>query len=160
MGQRIFMSIFEFALTTIDGKPAPLSDFKGKVLLLVNVASACGFTPQYSGLQTLHEKYADQGLVVLGIPSNDFGGQEPGSEAEIQDFCTTNYAVTFPLFSKVGVKEDADPLYAWLKSEKGAVEWNFTKFLVGRDGEVIEKFPSSTKPESGELTQAIEKALG
>lgn len=153
------MSIYQFSLTTIDGKPAPLSDFDGKVLLLVNVASECGFTSQYTGLQALHQKYADSGLVVMGIPSNDFGGQEPGSEAEIEEFCSSKYAVTFPLFSKVGVKENPHPLYAYLQGTKGAVEWNFTKFLIGREGEVIEKFPSAVKPDSKELTSAIEEAL-
>lgn len=154
------MSVYPFSLTTIDGKPAPLSAFEGKVLLLVNVASACGYTPQYAGLQTLHEKYASKGLVVLGLPCNDFGAQEPGSEEEIQTFCTTNYSVTFPLFSKVGVKKNPHPLYAYLQGEKGAVEWNFTKFLIGRDGKVLEKFSSAVKPESKELISAIEGALG
>lgn len=153
------MSVHPFSLATIDGKPAPLSDFEGKVLLLVNVASACGYTPQYTGLQTLHEKYASKGLVVMGIPCNDFGAQEPGSEEEIQTFCTTKYSVTFPLFSKVGVKKDPHPLYAYLQAEKGDVEWNFTKFLIGRDGKVLEKFSSAVKPESRELISAIEGAL-
>lgn len=153
------MSIYQFSLTTIDGNAAPMSNFEGKVLLLVNVASECGFTSQYAGLQALHEKYSGKGLVVMGIPSNDFGGQEPGSEAEIQKFCSTKYSVSFPLFSKVGVKENPHPLYASLQSEKGPVEWNFTKFLIGRSGEVIEKFPSDVEPESKELTSAIEGAL-
>lgn len=153
------MSIYQFYLTTIDGNSAPLSDFSGKVLLLVNVASECGFTSQYAGLQALHEKYVDKGLVVMGIPSNDFGGQEPGSEEEIKEFCSSKYSVTFPLFSKVGVKQSPHPLYTYLQSIKGAVEWNFTKFLIGREGEVIEKFPSAVKPDDKELTSAIEGAL-
>jgi glutathione peroxidase len=153
------MSVYGFSLTTIEGVAAPLSKFEGKVLLVVNVASACGFTRQYSGLEALHEKYAERGLVVMGVPSNDFGAQEPGSEAEIQEFCTTKYAVTFPLFSKTGVKKKTHPLYGFLQSEKGAVEWNFTKFLIGRDGEVIDKFESDVKPESKQLIQAIEAAL-
>lgn len=153
------MSVHSFSLTTIDGKPAPLSDFEGKVLLLVNVASACGYTPQYTGLEALHKKYGAQGLAVMGIPCNDFGGQEPGSEEEIQIFCTTKYSVTFPLFSKVGVKNQPHPLYAYLQQEKGPVEWNFTKFLIGRQGEILEKYSSAVTPESPELTSAIDKAL-
>lgn len=153
------MTVHSFALTTIDGKPAALSVFQGKVLLLVNVASACGYTPQYTGLEALHQKYGGRGLVVMGIPCNDFGSQEPGSEKEIQTFCTTNYSVTFPMFSKVGVKAQPHPLYAYLQKEKGAVEWNFTKFLIGRDGEILQKFSSSVAPESQELVSAIESAL-
>lgn len=153
------MNVHEFSLQSIDGTETPLSEFDGKVLLLVNVASACGFTPQYAGLQALHEKYVDKGVVVMGIPCNDFGGQEPGTEEEIKTFCEGRYQVTFPLFSKVGVKEKPHPLYQYLQEQKGPVEWNFTKFLVGRDGSVIEKFPSNVKPESAELSSAIEQAL-
>ncbi len=153
------MSVHEFTLRTIDGTDTPLSTFEGKVLLLVNVASACGFTPQYAGLQALHEKYAAQGVTVLGIPCNDFGGQEPGSNEDIKTFCEGRYQVTFPLFSKVGITNDPHPLYAYLQKEKGPVAWNFTKFLVGRDGSVIEKFASDVKPESPRLTSALEAAL-
>lgn len=151
---------YSLQLTTADGKPQPLSDYRGKVLLIVNVASKCGFTPQYAGLQDLHEKYESRGLVVLGVPSNDFGGQEPGSNAEIQTFCSNEYGVTFPVMAKEAVTgEQRHPLYAWL-SQAGKVKWNFTKFLVGRDGRIIEHYGSSTKPEDDDLVSAIEAALG
>lgn len=153
-------SIHEFTLKSIDGKPAPLADYKGKVVLVVNVASQCGYTPQYAGLQALYDRYKAKGFVVLGVPSNDFGAQEPGSEAEIKDFCKRNYGVTFPMTSKVVVKgSEKTPLYAYLTQTGGEVGWNFTKFLVGKDGKVRARFDSSTKPESAELTTAIEKAL-
>jgi glutathione peroxidase len=153
-------SIHEFTLKSIDGKPAPLADYKGKVVLVVNVASQCGYTPQYAGLQALYDRYKAKGFVVLGVPSNDFGAQEPGSEAEIKDFCKRNYGVTFPMTSKVVVTgSEKTPLYAYLTQTGGEVGWNFTKFLVGKDGKVRARFDSSTKPESAELTTAIEKAL-
>lgn len=154
--------IHDFTMNSIDGKPAPLSAFKGKVVLLVNVASKCGYTPQYSGLEALYQKYKDRGLVVVGIPANNFGGQEPGTNEEIATFCKRNYGVTFPMMSKVSVKgDDMAPLYRYLTSAKGGdVKWNFTKFLVGKDGKVIQKFDSGVAPESAELTKAIEQALG
>lgn len=156
-------TIHHFKLQTIIGEPRNLADFDGKVVLLVNVASACGYTPQYAGLQALHEKYASRGLVVAGIPSNDFGAQEPGSDAEIKTFCSTKYAVTFPMFSKITVKgASKDSLYEWLTSEStpaGEVSWNFEKFLVGRDGKIAGRFKSAVEPQSAELIAAIEAAL-
>lgn len=159
-------SIHDFTVKTIDGNDKKLSDYKGNVLLVVNVASECGYTPQYKGLEELHEKYAARGLKVLGFPSNDFGAQEPGTEAQIQSFCTTNYGVKFDMFSKVKVLgENAHPLYAWLQGETsnpkfaGPVKWNFTKFLVDKDGHVIARFLHKVEPTSGEVTAAIEKAL-
>lgn len=159
-------SVHEFTMNTIDGKSAPLSAYKGKVMLLVNVASKCGYTPQYAGLQTLYEKYKDRGLVVVGIPANNFGGQEPGTNEEIKTFCTRNYNVSFPMMSKVSVKgEDKTPLYAYLTDPAvdpkaaGEVKWNFTKFLVGKDGKVLERFESKVKPDAQELTSAVEQAL-
>jgi glutathione peroxidase len=153
-------SVHEFTLNTIDGKPAPLSSYKGKVLLLVNVASRCGYTPQYAGLQALYEKYKDRGLVVIGIPANNFGGQEPGTNEEIKTFCTRTYNVSFPMMSKVSVKgSDMTPLYGYLTQTGGDVKWNFTKFLVGKDGRVIERFESKIAPDSPDLLSALEKAL-
>ncbi len=154
-------SVHDFALTSIDGKPAPLSSYKGKVLLLVNVASKCGYTPQYTGLQSLYDKYKDRGLVVVGVPANNFGGQEPGTNEEIKTFCTRNYNVTFPMMSKVSVKgEDKTPLYGYLTENTGGdVKWNFTKFLVDKNGKIVSRFESKVTPESPELTSAVEKAL-
>jgi glutathione peroxidase len=153
-------SVHEFTLDSIDGKPAPLSQYKGKVLLIVNVASKCGYTPQYTGLEALYEKYKDKGVVVLGFPANDFGLQEPGTNEEIKDFCSRTYSVKFPLYSKISVKGDTKaPLYQYLTAEGGEVKWNFTKFLVGKDGKVIKKFDSKVTPDSAELTSAIEAAL-
>lgn len=159
-------TVYQFTMTTIDGKDVSISEYKGKVLLFVNTASECGYTPQYEGLQKLYEKYNDQGLVILGFPSNDFGGQEPGSDDEIQAFCTKNYGVTFPMFSKITVKgADKHPLYQFLteKTSNGKVEqevkWNFFKFLVNRNGEVVQAFPSSVKPLSDDILVAIEKEL-
>lgn len=158
------MSVYDFTVDRIDGHSQPLSDFKGKVLLIVNTASHCGFTPQYKGLQELHEKYQDSGFQVLGFPCNQFGGQEPGSNAEIQEFCTLKYDVSFPMFAKVNVNgSDASPLYQHLKTEaKGAfgteaIKWNFTKFLVNRNGKVIKRFASNTPPEK--LDSDIQRAL-
>ncbi len=154
-------SIHEFTLKTIDGQPAPLKQYQGKVVLIVNVASRCGYTPQYEGLEKLYRKYKDRGFVILGVPANNFGGQEPGTDAEIKEFCTRNYGVTFPMMSKVSVKgADMTPLYQFLTSAAGGdVKWNFTKFLVGKDGKVIARFEPGVKPESAELAAAIEKAL-
>jgi glutathione peroxidase len=154
-------SIHAFTMRDIDGKPLELKRFQGKIVLFVNVASRCGYTPQYAGLESLYRKYKERGLVVVGVPANNFGAQEPGTEQEIKNFCTRTYNVTFPMTSKVSVKgADIDPLYAWLTSAKGGeVRWNFTKFLVGKDGAVIGRFEPSTAPESPELIAAIEKAL-
>ena len=155
---------YDFTATDIDGSTRPLDQFRGKVLLIVNVASQCGFTPQYSGLEKLAREYGPRGLVVLGFPCDQFGHQEPGDEAEIKDFCSLRYDVTFPMFSKVDVNgSDAHPLWTWLKDEKGgflgidAIKWNFTKFLVGRDGHVIKRYAPTETPAS--LAGDIEAAL-
>ena len=158
------MSVHDFKVKTIDGKEASLADYKGKTLLIVNTASECGYTPQYAGLEALYEKYKGRGFAVLGFPSNDFGAQEPGSNAEIKKFCELRYKTTFPLFSKIPVKgPDADPLYKYLTGlpgkQGGQVTWNFNKFLVGPDGKVIEHFDSKVEPLSPELTAKLEQAL-
>lgn len=157
-------SIFTIPVTTIDGQETTLADYQGKVLMIVNVASKCGFTHQYKGLEAIYQKHKDRGFVVLGFPCNQFGGQEPGSEAEIKSFCSLTYNVTFPMFAKVDVNGDGEhPLYKLLKSEKGgllgfdAIKWNFTKFLVGRDGNVEGRYAPTTTPES--LESEIEKLL-
>ncbi|HJQ06763.1 MAG TPA: glutathione peroxidase [Nocardioides sp.] len=148
----------------MDGQQVDLSAYKGDVVLVVNTASKCGFTPQYEGLQKLQETYADQGFTVLGFPCDQFGHQEPGDEEEIATFCSTTYNVTFPMFAKIDVNgSEAHPVYTWLKEEQGgllggAIKWNFTKFLVGRDGQVIDRFAPTTTPEK--LAGDIEKALG
>lgn len=154
-------SIYDFTMNSIDGKSTPLKTFEGKVVLVVNVASKCGFTPQYAGLESLYKKYENKGFVIVGVPANNFGGQEPGSNEEIKTFCSRNYNVTFPMLAKVSVKgDDMTPLYHYLTSTGGGdVKWNFTKFLVGKDGKVIQRFESKVAPESPELTSAIEKAL-
>jgi glutathione peroxidase len=159
-------SIYEFSERTIDGKPKSLSDYKGKAVLIVNVASKCGLTPQYEGLEKLHETYGAKGFAVLGFPANEFGAQEPGTDAQIADFCTTNYGVKFDMFSKVKVKGPGiDPLFEYLTSEAtnpgfaGDIKWNFNKFLVGRDGKVLARFEPKVEPGSPEVAQAIEKAL-
>ncbi|MDX1570162.1 MAG: glutathione peroxidase [Xanthomonadales bacterium] len=148
-------SIHEFEVETISGEKQSLGEYEGKVLLIVNTASKCGFTPQYEGLEALHEKYKDQGFEVLGFPCNQFGAQEPGDNSEISEFCELNFGVTFPLFSKIDVNGDeAHPLYEYLKSAvpgllgSRAIKWNFTKFLVGRDGKPVERFSPQTKPEA------------
>lgn len=148
-------------MKTIDGEPAPLKQYQGKVVLIVNVASRCGYTPQYAGLEQLYRKYKDRGFVIVGVPANNFGGQEPGTEAEIKEFCKRNYDVTFPMMSKVSVKGgDMTPLYQYLTSSAGGdVKWNFTKFLAGKDGKVIGRFEPNVKPDAPELLAAIEKAL-
>lgn len=156
-------SLHDFSATSIDGKPVDLSSYDGKVVLVVNTASKCGFTPQYKGLQELQDTYGDRGFAVLGFPCDQFGHQEPGDEEEIATFCERNFGVSFPLFAKIDVNgDDAHPLYQWLKKEEGGllggkIKWNFTKFLVGRDGQVIDRFAPTTKPEK--LTGDIEKAL-
>ena len=159
-------TIYEFTLNSIDGQPTSLAQFKGKVALIVNVASRCGFTPQYAGLEALYNKYKDRGFVVLGFPANNFLWQEPGTNEEIKAFCTRKYNVTFPMFAKVSVKgKDKTPLYQFLTDKHanpatgGEIGWNFTKFLVGRDGKVTARFGSSVKPESAEVISAIENAL-
>ncbi len=158
-------SVYNFTLPSIDGEPTSLSSYKGKVILLVNVASRCGFTPQYSALESLYEKYKDQGFVILGFPANNFGGQEPGTNAEIKSFCTLKYNVSFPMFAKVSVKgADTTPLYQYLTQRAnpatvGDIKWNFTKFLVDRQGKVVARFESPVKPDSPEVVEAIEKLL-
>ena len=151
--------LHDIALKDIDGKEMSLKQFAGKAVLVVNVASECGYTPQYEGLQLLHEKLAAKGLVVLGVPCNDFGGQEPGSEAEIKTFCTERYKVTFPMTSKVSIKGTPHPLFAALTKEGGDVGWNFEKFLIGKDGKLIKRFGSDVEPTSEELLKAIDAAL-
>ena len=154
-------SIHEFSMNSIDGKPAPLAAYKGKIVLVVNVASRCGYTPQYTGLEALYQKYKSQGLVIVGFPANNFGMQEPGTDEEIKTFCSSKYNVTFPIYSKISVKGgDKAPLYEYLTSTGGGeVKWNFTKFLVGRDGKVITRFESAVTPESTDIVSAVEKAL-
>ena len=156
-------SVYDFTMKTIDGKEQPLSAYKGKTLLIVNVASKCGFTPQYKGLETLYGKYKDRGLVILGFPANDFGWQEPGTDAEIQTFCSTTYGVSFPMFSKISVKGDKiHPLYKHLTESStpaGPISWNFNKFLVGPDGRVIGRWGSRTTPEDKELVGKLEETL-
>lgn len=158
-------SIYDFSLPLLDGKPAPLADYKGKVVLVVNVASRCGFTPQYSALESIYEKYKDQGFVIIGFPANNFGGQEPGTNEEIKTFCQTKYSVTFPVYGKVSVKgDDQTPLYAYLTKEAnpalaGDIKWNFTKFLVDRKGNVVQRFEPATTPDSPQVIAAIENAL-
>jgi glutathione peroxidase len=159
-------TVFDFTLNTIDGQPAPLASFKGKVVMLVNVASRCGYTPQYSALESIYEKYKDRGFVIVGIPANNFGAQEPGTNQQIKTFCSTKYNVTFPMMSKVSVKgRDKAPLYQFLTDRSaspktgGEIQWNFTKFLVGPDGQVITRFEPEVTPDSPQITGAIEKAL-
>jgi glutathione peroxidase len=157
--------IYSFTLNSIDGKPAPLADYKGKVVLVVNVASKCGYTPQYAALESTYEKYKDQGFVILGFPANNFGAQEPGTNEEIKTFCTRKYNVSFPMFSKISVKgDDQAPLYAYLTKDTGAgltgdIKWNFTKFLVDKNGNVVKRFEPAVTPDSKEVTEAIEKQL-
>jgi glutathione peroxidase len=159
-------TIYDFAPTTLDGRPKALGDYKGNVLLIVNVASECGLTPQYEGLEELHETYAARGLAVLGFPANEFGSQEPGSNEQIQAFCTTRYGVKFAMFAKVKVKgKGMDPLFEYLTSAEtnpkfgGEIKWNFNKFLIGKDGEVLARFEPQVEPTSSDVTKAIESAL-
>jgi glutathione peroxidase len=155
-------SIYDFTLNSITGVPAPLAAYRGKVLLLVDVASYCGYTPQYRGLEALYEKYKDRGLVVIGFPANNFGEQEPGTNAEIKEFCERTYKVKFPMYAKISVLgADKAPLYRYLTAAMGGeIQWNFTKFLVGRDGKIVARFEPDVTPESGGVQAAIEKALG
>jgi glutathione peroxidase len=160
-------SVLDFSMKNIDGTVIPLANYKGKVILIVNVASRCGYTPQYEGLETLYEKYKGKGFVILGFPANNFLGQEPGTDEEIKAFCSTKYNVSFDIFSKISVRgNDKSPLYKFLTSKEtnpgfdGEIEWNFQKFLVGRDGKVIARFSPGAKPLSDEIVKAVEKALG
>ena len=161
-------SVLDFEMKRIDGSTQKLSDYKGKVLLIVNTASKCGLTYQYEGLQKLYSQYKDRCFVVLGFPSNDFGAQEPGTETEIKSFCTTTYGVDFPMFSKISVKkgENQSPLYTYLTEKEtnpdfsGKISWNFNKFLIGKDGTVLNRFGSRVKPSDSKLTEAINSALG
>ena len=154
-------SVHEFTLNSIDGKPAPLSAYQGKVVLIVNVASRCGFTPQYAGLEALYEKYKDRGFAILGFPANNFGGQEPGTNEEIKTFCSSKYNVTFPMYAKISVKgDDKAPLYQFLTAATGSeIQWNFTKFLVDKEGKVVARFEPKVTPDSPDVASAIEKAL-
>lgn len=156
-------SFYDFTMNSLEGKPVPLKEFKGKVVLVVNVASKCGLTPQYSGLEALYEKYKGKGLVVLGFPANQFMGQEPGTSEEIRKFCSTKYNVTFPMFSKIVVKgKDIHPLYQWLIDQSGRkddIEWNFAKFLVNKQGQVVGRFAPTMKPTSNDIIAAIEAEL-
>ena len=154
-------SFYSMKTTTLQGKSADLGEFKGKVTLVVNVASQCGFTPQYKGLQALHQELQGQGFSVLGFPSNEFGGQEPGDAAEIQTFCEKNYGVTFPMFSKLATKPgpEQSPIYAFLTKGGSVPGWNFCKYLVGKDGKVVSFFPSKVAPDTKELRDAIQAAL-
>jgi glutathione peroxidase len=166
-GDKKVPAVLNFKMKGIDGKDVELSQYQGKVVLFVNVASKCGYTPQYKGLQAVYEKYKDQGLVIIGVPANDFLMQEPGTDAEIAKFCESKYGVTFPMLAKVStiIGEKKVPLYEHLTSEKtdpkfaGEVKWNFTKFLIGRNGEIVNRFDSKIKPESKEVTEAIEAEL-
>ena len=156
-------TVYDFKLRSIDGKKTSLSQYKGKVLLIVNTASKCGFTPQYEGLETVYQRYHDRGFEVLAFPANNFGQQEPGTDAEIKTFCSTQYKTTFPLFSKISVKGgDMHPLYVYLTRDSGFpgdIKWNFTKFLVAPDGHIAARFDSKQDPASDDVTQAIEKLL-
>ncbi|MDJ0852929.1 MAG: glutathione peroxidase [Myxococcota bacterium] len=159
-------TLHDFSAKTIDGEERSLADFRGKAVLVVNVASKCGLTPHYKGLQELYDEYSSAGLEILGFPCNQFGAQEPGSDSEVKEFCSTNYGVTFPMFSKIEVNGDGrDPLYAWLTAqgagpeEAGDIKWNFTKFLVGKDGRVVARFAPPTEPGANEVRNAIGEAL-
>ena len=159
-------SIYNFKVKDIDGNDVKLKKYKGSVLLVVNTASKCGYTPQYEGLQATFDKFKEKGLVVLGFPANNFGGQEPGTAAEIKEFCESKYKVTFPMFAKISVKgEDQDPLYTYLTSKEtnptfaGEISWNFNKFLIDRKGNIVARFTSKETPTSEAVTQAIEKYL-
>ena len=159
-------SVYDFTLDSIDGKPTPLSSFKGKVVMLVNVASRCGYTPQYAGLESLYEAHKDQGFVIVGIPANNFMAQEPGTNAEIKTFCKSKYDVKFPMMSKISVKgDDKTPLYQFLTSKQenpktgGEIQWNFTKFLVDRNGNIVARFEPAVTPQDPAVTSAVDAAL-
>jgi glutathione peroxidase len=166
MGMPGGKSVYDFTMNSIDGEPTSLSKFQGKVVLLVNVASRCGFTPQYSALEKVYEQYKDRGFVIVGIPANNFGGQEPGSNQEIKTFCSAKYNVTFPMMAKVSVKgEDKTPLYQFLTDKSanptvgGEIQWNFTKFLIAPDGRAVARFEPDITPDSPQVITAIEKEL-
>lgn len=159
-------TIYDFTVKDIDGKGVSLETYKGNVVMILNVASKCGFTPQYEGLQKLYEKYRDRGFIILGFPSNDFLRQEPGSNEEIKSFCTLTYGVSFPMFEKIAVtRKNIHPLYDFLTSKEtnpefsGRITWNFNKFLIGKDGKILNRFASKTGPEDPEVIEAIEAAL-
>jgi glutathione peroxidase len=154
-------SFYDLKTTTLDGKPADLGQYRGKVAVVVNVASQCGYTPQYDGLERLHREMKDKGVVLLGFPSNDFGGQEPGTAEEIATFCRTKYGVSFPMFAKLVTKAgpDQSPIYAWLGKSGNLPAWNFSKYVIDRDGQVVAFFPSKVAPDAPELRGAIEDAL-
>ena len=159
-------SIYDFTMNSIDGESTPLAKYRGKVVLVVNVASRCGFTPQYSALEKVYEKYRDRGFVTVGFPANNFGGQEPGTNQEIKTFCSTKYNVTFPMMAKVSVKgDDKAPLYQFLTDKSanpqtgGEIQWNFTKFLIGPDGRAVARFEPNVTPDDPQVTAAIEKEL-
>jgi glutathione peroxidase len=161
------MSIYDFSATDIDGNPRSLEEFRGKALLVVNVASRCGLTPHYAGMQKLHQELHARGFEVLGFPCNQFGAQEPGTEAEIKQFCSTKYDVDFPMFAKVDVNGEArHPLYAWLTAAStapdgpGDVQWNFAKFVIDKNGDIAARFSPKTEPEDSDLRKAVEKAIG
>ncbi|MCK9279472.1 MAG: glutathione peroxidase [Melioribacteraceae bacterium] len=163
-GEKKMKSIYDFTVKDINGKEVKLNDYKGKVLLIVNVASKCGYTKQYAGLEKIYDEYKAKGFEILAFPCNDFGGQEPGTNKEIQEFCSTKFDVSFPLFDKVKVLgDDKAPLYSLLTNndavEKGDIKWNFEKFLISKDGKIIERFRSKVEPESKEMKSAIEKEL-
>ena len=160
-------SIYNFTMRSIDGQQVSLKHFKGKVVMVVNVASRCGYTPQYAGLEALYEKYKDKGFVIVGVPANNFAQQEPGTNEEIKKFCSSKYNVTFPMMSKVSVKgDDKTPLYQYLTSTDedpqfgGDIKWNFTKFLVGRNGQLVARFEPAVTPDSPQVKAAVESALG
>ena len=159
-------NIYDFTMKSIDGDQVNLGSFKGKVVLLVNVASKCGYTPQYTALESVYEKYKDRGFVIVGVPANNFMQQEPGTDAEIKTFCSRKYNVTFPMMSKVSVKgDDKTPLYQYLTDSSlnpkfgGDIKWNFTKFLIDRNGDIVARFEPATTPDSAEVTSAIESTL-
>jgi glutathione peroxidase len=159
-------SVYDFTLNSIDGQPTSLGAYKGKVLLVVNVASRCGFTPQYAALESVYERYKDRGLVIVGVPANNFGAQEPGTNQEIKTFCTRKYNVQFPMMSKVSVKgSDTTPLYQYLTDPSlhpktgGEIKWNFTKFLFDRNGNIVARFEPEVTPDSAQVVTAIEKTL-
>jgi len=155
-------SLYDFTLTDIEGEPQPLKEYEGKVVVIVNTASRCGLTPQYEGLEALYQKYKDKGLVVLGFPANEFGNQEPGTNEEIAEFCSTKYDVTFPMFSKIVVKGNGmHPLYKWLVASTGGadIEWNFAKFVIGRDGKIVKRFAPRVTPSDATFIETIEQEL-
>ena len=164
LGMAATASVYDFSEKSIDQSPASLAQYKGKVLLIVNTASLCGYTPQYAGLEELYRKYKNEGFVIVGFPANNFGQQEPGTNAEIKTFCKRKYDVTFPMMSKISVGgSDIDPLYRYLTDESsktgGPIKWNFTKFLIGKDGKVLARFEPAVTPNDPAVTSAVEKAL-